>query len=230
MSNSRILKTYTNTITSSYGSRVINKKASFHHGIDVVGNAGKYNAVDGVIAHSSGTVVEVVTNQKNNIGSSGTESYGNYVKIKHENYFTLYAHLDTVYVKKGQVVKCGQLLGKMGNTGNSYGAHLHFEVRNALGNRIDPTRYLNSSLPNPFPIPKRTLYYVKGNTMKGNDVKWAQYELLMKGYTDKNGKLIEIDGSFGPACDYAIRQFSADNNILDAPERVGPKCRVALLK
>lgn len=225
MSN-RLLKTYTHKITSGYGQR----RSGFHSGVDIVGFNGKYNVVDGIVAHSSGTVVQVQNGQKNNKGATGMLSYGNYVKIKHENYYTLYAHLDIVYVKAGQLVKCGQPIGIMGDTGNSYGAHLHFEVRNQKDVRIDPTEFISKSLPNPFPVPVRTIYYVKGATMKGNDVKWVQYDLREKGYTDKNGALIEIDGSFGPACDYAIRQFSKDNGILDAPERVGPKCRVALAK
>ena len=89
----------------------------------------------------------MATGHKNNTKSTGTASYGNYVKIDHGNgYSTLYAHLASVSVKKGQIVKQGQVIGMMGNTGNSYGAHLHFEVRKG-NNKIDPTPYLEKDLP-----------------------------------------------------------------------------------
>ena len=55
---------------------------------------------------------------------------------------------NSVKVKEGQNVTKGQVLGYMGNTAMSYGGHLHFEVRNTLDIRIDPTSYLNSDLPN----------------------------------------------------------------------------------
>lgn len=63
--------------------------------------------------------------------------YGNYVRLKHaDGYETLYAHLERVSVSAGDV-KAGDVLGLMGNTGNSTGKHLHFEVR--LNNvPIDP--------------------------------------------------------------------------------------------
>lgn len=135
---SRVLKTGSNQITVKYGNG--------HTGVDVV----KYkNQKDIIIAHTGGKVVFCQTGQKNNPGATGDKSYGNCVKIDHGNgYFTLYAHLDTVKVKYGQTVSKGQELGMMGNTGNSYGAHLHFEVRQGASKCIDPTPYLDTDLPN----------------------------------------------------------------------------------
>ena len=84
----------------------------------------------------------------NDQGASGNASYGNCVKVKHPNgYSTLYAHLSAVTVKNGQSVKKGQQIGNMGNTGNSYGSHPHFEVRNTSDTCIDPAPYLAADLP-----------------------------------------------------------------------------------
>lgn len=123
--------------------RVTQAYSAAHRGVDL----GKGLLTETVTAHTGGTVVSVRTGQKNNKGSTGTASYGNYVKIDHgDGCETLYAHLASVKVKKGQRVARGDALGVMGNTGNSYGTHLHFEVRRD-GERIDPTPYLTGDLP-----------------------------------------------------------------------------------
>jgi len=64
--------------------------------------------------------------------------YGNFVIIDHKiDYITLYAHLDEIFVREGEVVAQGQLIGTVGSTGNSTGPHLHFEIRD-FGRRVDP--------------------------------------------------------------------------------------------
>ena len=56
-------------------------------------------------------------------------SYGNHIRLNHPgNGSTLYAHLSQIAVRAGQSVTAGQLIGRVGNTGNSFGPHLHFEV------------------------------------------------------------------------------------------------------
>ena len=58
-----------------------------------------------------------------------TSGHGNLVIIRHNNGFeTFYAHLSTITVKEGQVVSQGDLIGRVGSTGNSTGSHLHFEL------------------------------------------------------------------------------------------------------
>ena len=54
---------------------------------------------------------------------------GNYIVINHNNgFYTIYAHLEDVYVSEGQVVTMGQVIGTMGHTGNATGTHLHFGI------------------------------------------------------------------------------------------------------
>lgn len=122
-------------------------KGARHNGIDLVG-AGY--TLDNVVAHSDGEVVRVVANCNRNTSKTGERIYGNYVKIKHSNgMYTFYAHLryGSVAVKVGDKVTKGQVIGAMGNTGYSFGAHLHFEVRNANNVQINPTTYVGADLP-----------------------------------------------------------------------------------
>ena len=92
-----------------------------HNGIDLAGPA----IGTPVLSAAKGTVILAKFG-----GYNG--GYGNYVIVSHPNGTqTLYAHLNSVSVERGQVVSQGQKLGGMGNTGRSYGKHLHFEVRGA---------------------------------------------------------------------------------------------------
>lgn len=133
----RVLKGSSCEITQYYGG------SNNHLGIDIVG---KGYTLDTIKAHTAGKVVYLQTGHKNNKGSSGNASYGNMVKLDHGNgWFTLYAHMDKVYVGNGQQVSAGQEIGYMGNTGNSYGGHLHFEVwKNSA--RTNPLNYLDKDL------------------------------------------------------------------------------------
>ena len=70
--------------------------------------------------------------------------YGNYIKIRHDWGFSLYAHLERVYVNVGNSVSSGTAIGLMGSTGFSTGIHLHFELRDLQGNVLDPTEFFES--------------------------------------------------------------------------------------
>ena len=75
-------------------------------------------------------------------------SYGNMIKLRHTTYKygtleTLYAHLSKLCVAQGETVQEGQLIGYSGDTGNCYGAHLHFEVR-WKGLRTNPLNWLDA--------------------------------------------------------------------------------------
>jgi len=108
----------------------------FHTGIDMVEPFGSpvYAADDGVVAL---------------VGSSSA-GYGNYVVIAHSGGLdTLYGHLSTAVVKVGQPVTQGQPVGLEGSSGNSTGAHLHFELR--INQRpVDPAPYLPPGPPSAF--------------------------------------------------------------------------------
>lgn len=142
-------------------------KKGVHNGIDLVG-AGYTLAWE--VAHSDGVVVAT----RNDCNWFEDGSYGNYVKIKHDDgYYTLYAHgaYQTVQVNVGDKVKQGERIMYMGNTGMSYGAHLHFEVRNPSDERIDPTYYVNGDLPDtPKPEPTPTKKWNIGDNVCINGV------------------------------------------------------------
>lgn len=105
--------------------------AHFHTGLDLQGPPGS------LVLAADGGLVTLVTLST---GSGPKAGYGSYVVIDHgRGLTTLYAHLAGAYVRKGQVVRRGQVIGSQGNTGNSTGPHLHFEVR-VNGIPIDPAR------------------------------------------------------------------------------------------
>ena len=82
-----------------------------------------------VFATEAGTVTAV-----RNLGNS---SFGRYIEIRHDNgAFSLYAHLSQQSVHVNQRVNRGQRIGSSGNTGNSTGPHLHFELSNSTRNRM----------------------------------------------------------------------------------------------
>jgi murein DD-endopeptidase MepM/ murein hydrolase activator NlpD len=95
-----------------------------------------------VVAAHGGTVVKAGGN-----GAGDGPAYGNAVVIKHGNgTFSQYAHLSKVDVKVGQIVKTGQRIAFSGNTGNSSGPHLHFEIRTtaSYGSSVDPVAFLRT--------------------------------------------------------------------------------------
>ena len=115
-------------ISSDYGYRKHPKTGvkTFHHGIDLAGTW-----QENVRATAPGTVVFA--------GREG--SFGKAVRIEHEfGVSTLYAHLARITVSVGDYVAENTVIGKMGNTGRSAGAHLHYEIQ-IDGQSIDPSAF-----------------------------------------------------------------------------------------
>ncbi len=105
-------------ITSTFGYRrdPFNGSRRMHAGVDMAGNIGLK-----VYATGDGTVT---------IAEYNFHGYGREVAIDHGyGYSTRYGHLSKIYVKRGEKVKRGQLIGELGSSGRSTGPHLHYEIR-----------------------------------------------------------------------------------------------------
>jgi murein DD-endopeptidase MepM/ murein hydrolase activator NlpD len=99
-----------------------------HAGIDIANSIGTpiYAVADGVV-----------------IDVGPTAGYGAWVKLKHsDGTVTLYGHINTWLVKKGERVMAGDQIATIGNRGNSTGPHCHFEVMLNGTDRIDPVPWL----------------------------------------------------------------------------------------
>ena len=111
-------------LTSHFGPR----RRRFHYGIDLAMPTGEpiYAAFDGVVRFSK-----------------YNRSYGNLIVIHHANGLeTYYAHLSRRHVTPGTQVRAGDIIGLCGNTGRSYGSHLHFAIRYE-GNAMNPENVID---------------------------------------------------------------------------------------
>ncbi len=123
------LKPVDGVIKSGFGSRLhpIFGEPRPHTGIDIAADVGTP-----VLAAGAGRVIEI----------SYTPGLGQYIKIKHVNDLqTIYAHLSQIFVRKGEFVEKGQIIGAVGNSGLVTGPHLHFEIQ-YKGKPIDPQIFL----------------------------------------------------------------------------------------
>lgn len=118
------------SISSAFGyrSHPIYRRIIHHDGIDLACPKGTP-----VLASASGIVEQ----------AGWVKGYGNFIKIRHENgYVTVYGHLSSITVRKGEHVDKETIIGNVGNTGKSTGMHLHYEiVKN--GKKINPESYLS---------------------------------------------------------------------------------------
>ena len=159
-----------NGVTFASGNPVASEITAFFAGNDDV-HQGNHGAIDisngngvggtNIIAAKDGVVIyptdDSQTQYADNgyIGNNDGGGYGNYVVIEHsDGNYTYYGHMaeGSITVRAGDSVKQGQVIGKMGHSGNSTGVHLHFEIRsggNTSSNRVDPLDYVSIDEPRP---------------------------------------------------------------------------------
>ncbi|WP_409295470.1 murein hydrolase activator EnvC family protein [Peribacillus sp. SCS-26] len=129
------IKPAAGVLTSPFGYRT-NPSPGFHYGVDIAqgGTVPVVAAADGVVTRAY-----------------YSDSYGNTVIVSHsvngQVFTTVYAHLNSMSVSTGAVVAQGQQVGYMGNTGQSFGQHLHFELHKgewnaAKSNAVNPASYI----------------------------------------------------------------------------------------
>ena len=123
-----------NRLSSGFGYRIdpLYKTVKFHPGLDFSAPQGTpiYATADGVVRTAG------------NLGNG----YGNHVVISHGySYSTLYGHMYRIKTKKGQRVKRGEIIGYVGNSGKSTGAHLHYEVIKGK-KHLDPIYFFYNDL------------------------------------------------------------------------------------
>jgi murein DD-endopeptidase MepM/ murein hydrolase activator NlpD len=115
------------SFTSGFGYR----DGAMHRGIDIAAPLGTpiYAAADGVV-----------------IEAGPASGFGLWVKVEHaDGTVTVYGHMYRFNVRKGQKVLAGEQIAEVGNNGVSYGAHLHFEVWEQGGIKVNPLPWLNAA-------------------------------------------------------------------------------------
>ncbi|WP_037332114.1 M23 family metallopeptidase [Saccharopolyspora rectivirgula] len=110
--------------TSGFGGRW----GTIHYGIDIANSKGTpiYSVADGVV-----------------IEAGPASGFGLWVRVQHEDgSISVYGHVNTILVNEGETVKAGDQIATMGNRGFSTGPHLHFEIWNTSGKKINPLPWL----------------------------------------------------------------------------------------
>jgi murein DD-endopeptidase MepM/ murein hydrolase activator NlpD len=120
----RYVRPCSGILTSSYGARW----GTTHRGVD--------------IANRLGTPIYAVTDGKV-IESGATPGYGMWVRILHAGGWTsVYGHVNRALVREGQIIRAGEKIAEMGSRGNSTGPHLHLEIWDLNGDKVNPTQWL----------------------------------------------------------------------------------------
>src|SRR5699024_2577756 len=215
--------------TSGYGMRnhPDGSGRKFHAGLDMVKLKGGVNAP--IEAFVPGQVVYARYAQD---GIGLGSFFGNLVVVKDKNgALHLYAHLNSISVKKGQTIAKGQKVGNQGETGNAFGAHLHYEVRpksepkfgwvqDPAKRTVNPETYLKNYKGSDRVVQKlvvdgsrgpatiRRWQQFLGTTVDGKLSKTSQairaWQTLLNKYA---GAKLTVDGKEGPATIRATQKF-----------------------
>ena len=120
--------TFHNIPITTYFGQLDSDHKTPHTGIDIAMPLGTH-----LHAFASGQVVKATWDNK----------LGNTVWIRlHDGYTAIYAHLSTAFVRAGDYVFNGQIIGESGSSGNSTGPHLHFAILTPQGHFIDPSQFV----------------------------------------------------------------------------------------
>lgn len=211
-------------ITSPFGMRTLNGSTRFHNGIDLVAKSSKgTGATDYITAHTGGTV--------SGVGFDKSAGYFVNIRVSANTTFHYFHLREQSKLKKGDVVKQGQIIGYMGSTGNSTGAHLHWGIK-YNGSWINPTPYLDKDYTEPNTKPEGTTAKVNVELdilrqgAKGEQVKALQRMLYAMGYNLGESK---VDGSFGPMTDAVVKAYQKKKGLA-VDGIVGPATWNKLLK
>lgn len=213
-------------ITSYYGERDIPVAgaSSNHKGIDI-------SAIEGtpILATKSGDIFPMGYDNR----------MGNWTVIDHQDgTYSTYQHMQSHKIINEGFVNKGDIIGYVGSTGNSTGAHLHFEIRIGeagsakdfyLMLAVNPLSYEYTNTPSNINIEKEApiqsanngnsmsnnlfpyperIIYRNIPMMQGNDIKWVQTALCNLGY------IVVVDGFFGNDSKSKLIQFQADNDLV----------------
>lgn len=202
-----------------------------HGALDIGGYMTKNST--NIIATAAGTVVYPTDNdridysdgcwtgEKGCVRGYDGGGYGNYVVIDHGGgIYSLYGHLyaNTITVRAGDTVEQGQVIAKMGTSGNSTGPHLHFEIRNGANSRnfrVDPLSYVDPD--NPRPSGNAFIEWIK-NVEGGVSGK----------YVDGNNYIVYDGGDGVLTVGYGIVIVASSGqqlylNIYDTPVTIGSR-------
>lgn len=213
--NNHVLESKNEYCTADYGPRQPDYPT--HKGMDFINASG---GACSIIAVADGEVIGTCNVIE---GHSDVYTAGNYAIIKHSNGVkTRYLHMKrgTVCVKVGDKVKAGDKLGFMGDTGYSFGVHLHFDVNDGTS-YVDPLPYLMgeksfyANEPTPAPTPKPA---PSGTTFKVGD----KVTIKEGAYWTTGDKV----PSFCYGVVYTVDSVATDNVLLDSDgvnSRIAPK-------
>lgn len=194
----------------------------------------KHNGID--IAVPTGTVVSSVMSGRVSDTGDATKicqgkQYGKWITVEHENGLTsMYAHLSKISIKKGQKISRGQKIGLSGNTGYSFGSHLHFTVyysagleiktitKNKLGCYISPQKYKLPLAPinayaDPFNYLPKPIFSRLKPVKFGDKNNYVRELQNMMTYENIFPKSLDIDGDFGPETEKYLKIWKDKNNI-----------------
>lgn len=194
---------------------ISNNYSDENKGIDISSGEADPNTIN-VIAVKPGVVIYPTDDSQTQFEDNGTttdgDGYGNYVKIRHsDGSYTLYAHLakDSITVKADDVVEQGQVIGKMGRSGDASETKLHFEIRigsDSPDSSVDPTQYIKADDPRP------SSYGTTGGfSLNETVLSLSEFKVKMDDYCQRNGNQ-NFCYNFSSNSEL-VYQTSVDNNV-----------------